>query len=696
MPFSMCEAPLGEKPRSSDIPPSETLLAECAAARARVEELEAARSALQDRLELLDLIFQGDRLAAYDWELGSGEIVFDSQLESLLGRARDTWALKVEQWHDLQHPEDRDRVASVLQEFLAGRTSHLDVEYRIRQREAAWLWVRDRSRPVDVDATGRPLRVRGALRDIDARRRAEDGLRESERKYRSVIENILDVFYRSDTQGRLLMGSPSGARMFGYRSVEEMIGLPLERFWPDPEERTRLLAEVRAKGRALDFEAVLRRKNGSTFHASFSTHFYYDEAGRVLGTEGIIRDISERKRAEAERLDLERRLLHAQKLESLGVLAGGIAHDFNNLLMAILGNLDISLSRLGPGSPARERIEQAMRAARRATDLTRQMLAYSGKGRFSVEPLDLSALVRENADLFRSAVPRSVTMDLRLAATSCLIEADPGQIQQIIMNLITNAAEAIETGSGTITLSTSVITCDEDSLAESRLAEKPSPGNFVCLEVADDGAGMDGKTAQRIFDPFFTTKFTGRGLGMSAVLGIVRGHNGAIMLDSAAGWGTKIRVLFPVHGSGVSQTQQPEAVGQGLLGPAPAGTILVVDDDPIVRELCAEYVELLGYSTLTAADGEAALALVRDRADEIVCVLLDLTMPRMDGLSTLRALRGMGSDVTVLLCSGFDEQDATQRFASECFSGFLQKPYLLPELKAKLEHALQGGGPGAS
>jgi len=682
----MCDAPPGD-PDPEKTASGGTLLAECV----------AARSALQDRLELLDLIFQGDRLAAYDWSLDSGEIVFDRQLGSLLGQTRETWTLKVERWHDLQHPDDRDRVTSVLQEFLAGRASHLDVEYRIRQREGAWLWVRDRSRPVDVDAAGRPLRVRGALRDIDARRRAEDGLRESEKKYRSVIENIVDVFYRSDAQGRLLMGSPSGARMFGYGRVEEMVGLPLERFWPDPEERARLLAEVRAKGRALDFEAVLRRKDGSTFHASFSTHFYYDEEGRVLGTEGIIRDITDRKRAEAERLDLERRLLHSQKLESLGVLAGGIAHDFNNLLMAILGNLDVSLSRLAPGSPSRERIEQAMRAARRATDLTRQMLAYSGKGRFSVEPLDLSALVRENADLFRSAVPRSVTMDLRLTATGCLIQADPGQVQQIIMNLITNAAEAIEKGPGTISLSTSVLTCDESFLAESRLDEKPPPGDFVCLEVNDDGGGMDASTAQRVFEPFFTTKFTGRGLGMSAVLGIVRGHDGAILVDSAAGWGTQIRVLFPVCAQGAREADpQPVALGQTSPGPAAAGKILVVDDDPSVRELCAEYVQLLGYSTVTAADGEEAVALIRDRSHEIVGVLLDLTMPRMDGLSTLRALRGMGSDVAVLLCSGFDEQDATRRFADESFSGFLQKPYLLPELKAKLEHALRGGGPGAS
>ncbi len=689
----MPDTPVGDRPRSPDESAVDSLRAECAVARARVQELEAAQLTLHDRLEFLDLIFQGDRLAAYDWQVVSGEIVLDRQLDSLLGYGPEECVLKAEQWHDLQHPEDRERSWTVLEAFLNGRESHLDVEYRIRRKDGTWLWVRDRSRAVQLDPEGRPLRVRGALRDIDSRKRAEHELRESEKKYRSVIENIVDVFYRSDAQGRLLMGSPSGATMFGFASVDEMIGLSLDAFWHDPGERARLLAEVRANESVRDFEAVLKRKDGSTFHASFATHFYYDERGRLLGTEGIIRDIAERKRAEAERLELERRLLHSQKLESLGILAGGIAHDFNNLLMAILGNLDISLSHLPSASPARDRIAQAMQAARRATDLTRQMLAYSGRGHFSISPLDLSGLVRENADLFRSAVPKSVTMDLRLPVEGCVIEADAGQIQQIIMNLITNASEAIEKSAGTIALSTEVLTCDDAYLAQSRLDEKPPAGDYVCLQVADNGCGMDAESLQRIFDPFFTTKFTGRGLGMSAVLGIVRGHRGAVLVDSVQGEGTTIRVLFPASGTTagiqVPLLSPPE---QTPIAPGPSATILVVDDDPTVRELCTEYVELLGYRVLAAADGEAALAHLRDRPHDISCVLLDLTMPRMDGLSTLRALRRMGSNVKVVLCSGYDEQDAIRRFASEGLAGFLHKPYFLHELRAKLEAALKKRG----
>src|SRR3990170_4789992 len=264
--------------------------------------------------------------------------------------------------------------------------------------------------------------------------------------------------------------------------------------------------------------------------------------------------IAWRKKAEQESLELERRLLHAQKLESLGVLAGGIAHDFNNLLMAILGNLDLALRKLSPLSPAGTNIQNALQAVHRGADLTRQMLAYSGKGQFVVKNIDLSELVEENAHLFRTSMAKTAALNLRLNRDLPLVEADPGQITQVIMNLITNASEAVGEKAGVIALSTGIQECDEAYLSRSRLEERPPAGRFVYLEVSDTGSGMDEETQQKLFDPFFTTKFTGRGLGMSAVLGIMRGHKGAILVDSVVGKGTTIRVLFPV-----SETAQPEA-----------------------------------------------------------------------------------------------------------------------------------------
>ena len=255
-------------------------------------------------------------------------------------------------------------------------------------------------------------------------------------------------------------------------------------------------------------------------------------------------DITERKRAEEERLELERRLLYSQKLESLGTLSRGIAHDFNNLLSAVLGNLDVALLTL-PSSDGRQGIERAIVAARRAAHLTNQILAYSGKSRFTVSRFDASDLVRDNVVLFRTAIPRRINLNLSLSCQPSMVEADPSQMQQVIMNLITNASDAIGEMTGEIELITGVDDFRPDYLSRSRIEEKPEAGRFAYLEVSDTGCGMDEETQQRFFDPFFTTKSTGRGLGMSVVLGIVRGHKGAILVKSAKGQGTTIRVLIP-------------------------------------------------------------------------------------------------------------------------------------------------------
>jgi len=411
-----------------------------------------------------------------------------------------------------------------------------------------------------------------------------------------------------------------------------------------------------------------------------------EQANRALE-----RDITERARAEADRLEMERRLLHAQKLESLGVLAGGIAHDFNNLLMAVIGNLDLALLNLSPTSAGRPYVDRALRATRRGADLARQMLAYSGKGHFVITPMDLSELVRENTNLFRTAISRAVSMNLCLTQERSSIEADPGQVQQVIMNLITNASEAIGEKAGVVTLTTAVEGFDAAYLSKSRLNEKPPAGRFAYIEVSDTGCGMDAETNQRLFDPFFTTKFTGRGLGMAVVLGIVQGHRGAIMVESAVGHGSTIRVLFPA-------AEAPSAAGDGdsVEFPGRAGTtalprtVLVVDDEEVVREVCATLVQQLGFQTITAADGEEGVRLFKGHADEIGCVLLDLTMPRMHGISAFREMKRLRPDIPVILCSGYDEREATEHFTNEGLAGFLQKPYTLEDLKNKVELVLKG------
>ncbi len=388
---------------------------------------------------------------------------------------------------------------------------------------------------------------------------------------------------------------------------------------------------------------------------------------------GYATDITPRVTAEAERIELERRLLHAQKLESLGVLAGGIAHDFNNLLMAVLGNLELALLDLPPAGPARQGVQEAVGAAQRAADLTRQMLAYSGRGVFVVRPTDLNALVEENVHLLRAIVPRTVSLELMLTPGLPAVVADAGQLQQVVMNLITNAAEALGDDPGRVVLSTGFDRFDAQALAGNLLGVPAAPGAYVWFAVRDTGCGMTPEVLARLFEPFFSTKFTGRGLGMPAVQGIVKAHGGALLIDTRPGAGSLVKVLLPGGASGPSD----EAVADrsaGAASPA-AATILVVDDEAPVRRLLELTLRREGYQTRLAGDGAEALAIFEANPEAIDLVLLDLTMPTMDGRTTLAALRALAPDLPVILSSGFGEQEVSRRFPGEGPTAFLQKPF---------------------
>jgi len=403
----------------------------------------------------------------------------------------------------------------------------------------------------------------------------------------------------------------------------------------------------------------------------------------------MIEDITERVQVEKERADMERQMLQAQKLESLGVLAGGIAHDFNNILMSILGNADLAFQDLKPHSPSRSRIQNIETAARRAAGLSQQMLAYSGKGHFVVEPIDLNGFIEEMDHLLDVSISKSVVLKYNFADELPSILGDATQIRQILMNLIINASEATEGKSGVICITTGALDCDRkylDTFAAASLIQHDQPladGAYVFLEVADTGCGMDRETQDKIFDPFFTTKFTGRGLGMAAVLGIVRGHGGAIKVYSELGKGTTFKIFFPVN-----EVQASESLVQDT---SPSddwkgdGTLLLVDDEEPIRNLGEQMLERLGFNVITAADGREAVDLFREHSDEIVCVILDLTMPHMDGTAAFREMRGIRDDVKVIISSGYNEQDVKHQFLGKGLAGSLQKPYRMADLKKKLK-----------
>jgi PAS domain S-box-containing protein len=390
--------------------------------------------------------------------------------------------------------------------------------------------------------------------------------------------------------------------------------------------------------------------------------------------------------AEEERRKLERQVQQVQKLESIGVLAGGIAHDFNNLLTAILGHANLAAMDLPSESPLRDNLREIDKATRRAAELCRQMLAYSGRGKFIVEPINLSHLAQELANLLQISISKKVTLLCHFATELPAIEADAAQVRQVVMNLVINASEAIGDKKGVITVSTGVMHCDEAYLRGSHLAEPACPGDYVYFEAIDTGCGMDAETRAKIFDPFFTTKFAGRGLGLAAVLGIVRSHKGAIKINSEPGKGTTFRVLFPAS-SKTAKKNEPPLAAELWRG---TGTILVVDDEESVRKVAEKMLALCGFRVLAAANGREAIALFQESHEQIACVLLDLTMPQMDGEETFRELRRIRGDLRVILASGYSETEVSRRFAGQNVAGFIEKPYELAMLNVKLREALTG------
>jgi signal transduction histidine kinase len=386
----------------------------------------------------------------------------------------------------------------------------------------------------------------------------------------------------------------------------------------------------------------------------------------------IFTDVTETRRADEARERMQSNILHAQKLESLGVLAGGIAHDFNNLLVGMLGNSELALMDIAADSRARTYLKDVVLSAQRAAELCMQMLAYSGKGRFVVRVLDLNEIVREMLSLLKVSISKKAVLKTRLAAVPPLFEGDATQIRQILMNLITNASDALGDESGIITITTGVASSDASYLEQSTLSHELPEGDYAFVEVSDTGGGMIPETIERIFDPFFTTKPAGRGLGLAAVSGIIRGHRGAVRIHSESGRGTRFKVLLPALERSEVSESSPEFEVEIKHG---SGVILIVDDEHAVRRVAMRVAERAGFSVLEAANGQEAVDIFRERHQEIALVLLDMSMPVMSGEEAFRILKTIDPSVPVVLSSGYNEQDATTYFVGKGLDGFLQKPY---------------------
>jgi PAS domain S-box-containing protein len=530
-------------------------------------------------------------------------------------------------------------------------------------------------------------RVGILFRDISERRQAEELLLLTQ----FSVDRTADSVFWTDSDARLVFVSDSTCRIHGY-SRDEMLAMSL--FDLDPSlSRERWVENWKTIKEAAPtrFETTHRTKDGEIFAVEVNSNYVGYGEGEYNCV--FARDITERKQAEEERLVLERQLQQSQKLESLGVLAGGIAHDFNNILTGVLGNAELALAELSPSAPGRENLLEITQASHRAAALCRQMLAYSGRGKFASELIDLNALVEDMLGLLKSAISKKALLTLNLAEDLPPVEGDPSQLGQVIMNLVINASEAIGDRDGVITISTGARECSREYLRDSYARQDLAPGFYLTLDVSDTGCGMDQGTKERLFEPFFTTKFTGRGLGLAAVVGIVRGHKGALKVESEPGEGTTFRIRFPTaEAGGGALARERAAEVSDWRG---AGTVLLVDDEETIRTLGARMLSRLGFVVLSAADGREALELYAKHRGEIALVLLDLTMPHMDGEETFYGLRVLDPEVRVIMSSGYTEQDITSRFRDEGLVGFLQKPYTMAHLTERLRAALEGTGPAA-
>ncbi|PLX40279.1 MAG: hypothetical protein C0609_12310 [Deltaproteobacteria bacterium] len=441
-------------------------------------------------------------------------------------------------------------------------------------------------------------------------------------------------------------------------------------------------------GRKLTTEHTHLDKDGNARITEVIAAPIFNEGGEVVQIIESCIDITERKKAESERLKLQRQVEHAQKLESLGVLAGGIAHDFNNLLVGVMGNAEMALMKLDEKSALRGNVESILASSIRAADLARQMLAYSGKGHFVVETMDINRMAVEMTALLESSTEKRATLHFDLAEDLPPIDADATQIRQVFMNLITNAAEAMEGGKGEIRVSTGTRELSKGDLYDMSASENAGEGLFIYIEVTDTGCGMDEETLGRVYDPFFTTKFAGRGLGLAATLGIVRGHRGAIKIESEVGKGTSVKVYLPAS-EGTPEKHMPDDSPVAEIGSERLkGRVLVIDDEPVVCEFAKSVLERTGLEVVTAMDGVEGLEIFREASVPFDLVLLDMVMPRMGGEEAYLALRELNPAIKIILSSGYGEQEATDHFDSKGLAGFIQKPYRPTDLTSKVSAVL--------
>jgi PAS domain S-box-containing protein len=545
-------------------------------------------------------------------------------------------------------------------------------EWMARDRQGGLFRVEVNLKRASIGGVDRLLAI---VRDITGRKRAEEEIRASEQKYRTIFEESKDVVYLTTPEGRFLDINPAGVELFGYPSKHELLKIDLSRdLYVNPEDRKAFQEVIAEHGFVKDYELRLKSRDDKHLTVLATSNAVYDHGKNIVAYRGFMRDVTEQRQ-------LEHQLLQAQKMESVGTLAGGIAHDFNNLLAGILGYASLIRSKSSHNQQLYNYAEAIERSASRAAELTSQLLAFARGGKYETAVLSLNRIIHETLAIVNRTFDKSIEVGLHANESLPTVEADAGQIQQVLLNLCLNARDAMD-GQGKLTIETDFETITED-YAKSH--PDVAPGSYVTLSVTDTGVGMDKETMQRAFEPFFTTKEPGKGtgLGLSMVYGIVKNHGGYLQVDSKLGAGSTFKIFFPV--SGKTEARDPLGNGRQKGGDE---MILVADDEEVVRSLAKDILEWHGYRVLLAEDGAEAIEVFKKHSADIDLVIADMAMPKLGGRDTLLKLRELNPKLKALLCTGYSTDDVAQEILDTGALGFVQKPYQQEQLLSKVRSAL--------
>ncbi len=628
-------------------------------------ELNASRRELMRSEQRFSLIASATSDVLWDWDLPTGKVWRNAQFSRVF---RCPNGLEHEEWLARLHPEDRPRVVRSIETALAAHQSHWVEEYRFRCGDGAWRIVEDRGAFV-YRKDGTPLRGLGGMRDITQ-------YRETEEKCRSIVDNAVQGIFQSTPDGHLISANRSLAALLDFDSPEELIRARTDLLvssYVHPKQRDAFLAEMRRHGSVKNFEYCIRKKDGTPIWVSETSRAVYGRPGEILFFEGTIQDITDRRR-------LEQQLRQAQRLEAIGRLSGGVAHDFNNLLMIITSYSEMIARSMPPTHPVRLKIDRIMHAAERASDLTRQLLAFARQQVLTPRALDLNEVIRDMRELISRLLSEDIVIVMNPAPHLSAVRADRGQIEQVLLNLAANARDAMP-GGGTLTIATKAV----DRLPDfPDLHTHARDSGWVKLSVSDTGQGMSSDVQARIFEPFFTTKDVGKGtgLGLATVYGIVKQSGGYINVESQVGSGSTFDVYLPICDSAMEAVEAPDGCAVLTRGNE---TVLLVEDQAELREVTMAYLSDRGYSVLPAASGAEALAIADTHPSDVHVLLTDVVMPGMSGYDLAARVIEKYPRAAVIYMSGYSEGGHTAGPPGT----FVQKPAPLELLVSKIAAASQ-------